>query len=104
MYRQGDVLIKKLSEEITEELEEIKRDEQGRIVLAYGEATGHAHAIKAKEATLMRGKNTNNVYLLIEQPVDLLHEEHHKIKLPAGNYHVIRQREYSPKEVRYVQD
>ena len=47
MYRQGDVLIrrlKKLPPEPEGGSEKVERD-NGRVVLAYGEVTGHAHAI-----------------------------------------------------------
>ena len=44
MYRQGDVLIVPLTGEAPEEADEQAR-EDGRIVLAHGEAIGHAHAI-----------------------------------------------------------
>ena len=34
----------------------------------------------------------------------LIHDEHHPIKLPRGNYRFWQQREYSPKEIRKVVD
>ena len=34
----------------------------------------------------------------------LIHQEHGPIRLPAGEYRVWRQREYSPKEIRIVRD
>jgi hypothetical protein len=52
MYRQGDVLIIPV-ESIPERLDAIDRDD-GRVVLAHGEVTGHAHAIKAEGAVLFR--------------------------------------------------
>jgi hypothetical protein len=52
MYRQGDVLIIPV-ESIPERLDPIGR-EDGRVVLAHGEVTGHAHVIKAEQAALFR--------------------------------------------------
>ncbi len=36
--------------------------------------------------------------------VDLKHEEHGAIHLAPGNYKVVRQREYSMEDVRFVRD
>ena len=105
MYRQGDILIKSVDELDTTNLIELKRDKQDRIVLAYGEVTGHAHAIKNKNSVLMQDKKTNKIYLMIlSNTVDLIHEEHATIKLPMGNYEVKRQREYTPERIVYVKD
>lgn len=113
MYRQGDVLIIPVDEADGEVL---PRDGQGRIVLAYGEVTGHAHAIYDDGAELLqaapqgRAKQAvesvedNVIYLRARETVALRHEEHGTIPIPAGLYRVIRQREYSPQEVRRVAD
>lgn len=103
MYRQGDVLIIPISE-IEEDIQEIKRDKD-RVVLAYGEATGHAHVIKHKHATLYKALANDNRYLrVLENEVVLSHEEHTPIPLPLGNYKVVIQREYTPEEIRNVAD
>ena len=52
MFRQGDVLIIPVKS-IPKTAEPIAR-EQGRVVLAHGEVTGHAHAIRDKQAALFR--------------------------------------------------
>lgn len=49
-YRQGDVLLVRIDNDDTEGYVEVPRD-AGRVVLAYGEATGHAHAIYDDGAT-----------------------------------------------------
>src|SRR3954453_10783779 len=46
LYRQGDVLIARI-DEVPEDLEAVPRD-KGRVVLAYGEVTGHAHAVRGE--------------------------------------------------------
>lgn len=102
IFRQGDVLLTKV--ETTEnELVEINRDEQDRIVLAYGEVTGHAHAIKSDDAKLYKSKN-DNVYLIVINPVDLTHEEHSRIVIPSGNYKVTIQKQYTPGRIINVAD
>lgn len=88
-YRQGDVLIVEVSEEASGKM--VPRD-NGKVVLAYGEVTGHSHAIASKSATLF-AVNENLRMLKLEEEAELCHEEHATIKLPAGNYQVIQQRE-----------
>jgi hypothetical protein len=73
--------------------------EAGRIILAHGEVTGHAHAIDAPEfeASLL-STSENQRFLRLVADVDLVHEEHSTIRLPAGSYHVILQREWTDDE------
>lgn len=102
MYRQGDVLIVAVKA-IPSKLRAIPRN--GRIVLAEGEATGHAHVITDEEAALY-GTDLAERYLsvLAEGGVLLTHEEHDAILIPLGTYQVIRQREYAPEGERQVAD
>jgi hypothetical protein len=75
---------------------------EGDIILAYGEVTGHAHRIKDPTARLwLDGTNT---YLTLKEVSQLTHEEHGPIALQPGVYQVLHQREYSPEEIRRVQD
>ena len=103
-YRQGDVLLVAVPA-IPEDARLVPRD-QGRIVLALGEATGHAHAIADPQAALMEtALQERFLHVLREGGVLLRHEEHHPILLPQGAYQVRRQREYSPGAVwRMVAD
>lgn len=104
MYRQGDVLIIPIKS-IPRNVEVIER-ENGRIVLAHGEVTGHAHAIKDKRAALFSDPKLAAIFMHVsgDVPVDLEHDEHTTIAIPPGNYRVVIQREYSPQEIRNVQD
>lgn len=93
MYRQGDVLLVRV-EQVIGSIEE-PRDGRGRIVLAEGEATGHAHAIHDPAARVVNHRVEGRfLEVLAEGGVDLVHEEHATIRLPAGAYRVVRQREY----------
>lgn len=102
MYRQGDVLVEKVNK-MPKNVEKIEI-EKNRIVLAYGESTGHAHAIHSKNVIMIKCKETNAVFLIVQKECELVHEEHSTIKLPVGDYKVTRQREYSPERIRYVAD
>lgn len=101
MYRQGDVVI--IECDRVDVAKEVDR-EGGRIVLAHGEVTGHAHAIASADATLFMDEATLNRYLDVRAPVTLDHEEHGHIELPSGFYEVRRQREYRPEGLRQVAD
>ena len=106
MYRQGDILIKPI-QRLPPNMEPVCRDPSYRLVLAYGEQTGHAHAIISTNAALYctRG-NDASMYLEITsgKPAELRHEEHGVIMLPVGAYQIVRQREYTPEAIREVAD
>lgn len=103
MYRQGDVLIVPVAK-APENLEPLER-EGGRVILAHGEATGHAHAIAEPGAVLFSETATGRRFLKLLKPAALDHEEHDRIDLPTGDYEVIRQKEYDYMEGwRYVAD
>ncbi len=94
-YRQGDILLLSVPD-IHKDARPVPRD-RGRIVLALGEATGHAHAIADPEATLLEAPFRQRfLHVLAEGGVLLSHEEHHSILVPQGTYEVRRQREYEP--------
>jgi hypothetical protein len=99
--RQGDVLLVP-TKRSTKGFTEVKRDKK-RVILAYGEVTGHAHAILEKDAVLF--DNGNGIRILsVESEAQLVHEEHSTIVLPKGNYEIRIQREYSPEAIRNVAD
>ena len=114
-FRQGDVLITRV-DGTADVGKPVSRD-RGRIVLAYGEVTGHAHAIVSKRAELFelvedRTKDGDDAWARAARilrvsgkaAVELRHEEHATIELPPGDYEVTRQREYHPEELRMVAD
>lgn len=114
VFRQGDVLL-----QFVDELPKGARDitPEDRIVLAYGEVTGHAHAVYP-EVEVIDGKETKKLpaklwdagaerFIQVMEKTALKHEEHAPIPLDPGVYKVIRQREYDPEEAaraRYVAD
>lgn len=102
--RQGDVLVTKVNK-IPAKAKAKDRD-GGRIVLAYGEVTGHAHAIMEETATLfsLLEDGLEEMYLKADGTVVLRHEEHAPITIDKGAYRVTRQREYSPEAIRNVAD
>lgn len=100
IYRQGDVMI--VSGKIPDGAQPVKPTARG-YVLAEGEVTGHAHVIEATplvEAKSMAGQ----LFLRVGGDVQVRHEEHAWITLPAGEYQVIKQVEYTPRELVRVRD
>ncbi len=103
MYRQGDVLLIEVPPEREPRSlgREVARD-AGRIVLAYGEVTGHAHAIADVNAKLYES-SAGRVLVVEPSGVSVVHEEHTTVTLPGGTYFVRRQREYVPGPARSIQ-
>lgn len=99
--RQGDVLIEEVNE-IPSDAKEVGRDEFDRIVLAYGEVTGHAHAIKNKQ--VKHYVSNDAVYLDVVEKSKVTHEEHKEIPLDSKKYRVIRQTEFFGLTPKFVAD
>lgn len=98
--RQGDVFLAKI-DKLPAGLEPVPL-EDGKVVLAHGEATGHAHTI-SQSASLFLEPTTGRRYLEVLAPTSLDHQEHDACPV-AGLYEVVRQCEYSPKAIRNVAD
>ncbi|MEU3920583.1 hypothetical protein [Streptomyces sp. NPDC029004] len=108
MYRQGDVLIMPLGESavpthLVDAPGEL-RDGRGRLVLALGEVTGHAHAVQGPGRLVREAGPLDPMLLHLPDGGRVVHEEHAAIPLPKGWYRVVRQREYVPGSVRIVAD
>ncbi|MER6912188.1 hypothetical protein ABT354_10990 [Streptomyces sp. NPDC000594] len=108
MYRQGDVLIAPVAREavpshLTDAVSE-PRDRRGRLVLALGEVTGHAHAVDGPGRLIREPGPIGPLVLHLPEGGRVVHEEHAAIVLPKGWYRVVRQREYLPGAFRIVAD
>ena len=104
MYRQGDVLVVPI-DELPAGLVPAPRDRKGRLVLAYGEATGHAHVATGEGLRLLcLPDDLESMFLHVQGYGRITHEEHGPIPLPIGYYRVVRQREYVPGAIRPVSD
>ena len=103
-YRQGDVLLCARAE-IPVTAIPVSSDGD-RVIVAFGELTGHAHAFAAHQARLFRDEPSGRSFAAIAKGgAWLLHEEHDPIHVPEGRYELRRQREYAPyRQARYVGD
>ena len=89
-YRQGDLLIRRIGS-LPQGLTKLDTK-----ALAEGEATGHQHRLTLKTAQLFRDDANQRRYLSIEEPTQLVHEEHKPITIEEGTYVVIQEREFDP--------
>jgi len=120
-YRQGDVLLREIKT-IPADAVAVKREaigEAGRVTLAHGERTGHAHALRALSVTGFKKHDSEydamqgfNDFILVggsgaalnHEHVSGIKAEHDAIDLPPGSYEVLQQVEYSPAELIRVAD
>ncbi len=100
LYRQGDVLFKRIAAVPTNGAQK-KRDNG---VIAYGEVTGHTHAVADLEAAEVLEIGEGLYVRVGEDGVSIQHQEHGPIELPAGDYEITIQREYTPEAIRSVVD
>ena len=104
MIRQGDVLL------IPCEVCEIPDNaapvdaENGRLILARGEATGHHHSVVASSTTELLATPNLEMWLLVKEGTALLEHQEHGPCESQGAYRVVTQREYTPSAIRNVVD
>ena len=121
VFRQGDVLLTAVPK-LPLGAKELQRDEHNRIVLAYGEATGHAHAIRESNVMAFQVETAEDAalaglpkvdYILVggstkatvqHEYVDGRKAEHDSILLDPGVYQVAAQVEYTPSALMRVSD
>lgn len=70
--------------------------ENGKVILAYGEGTGHMHAIKDKTTEFFQCEDGRRILLVNDEEAKLVHDEHDTITIPKGEYEIVHQREYDP--------
>lgn len=90
VYRQGDVILKRL--EVEPNLG--GANEKNDLTLAYGETTGHAHRITEGRVKLYALMTGAIVLRVLSEYARLFHEEHADILLAKGDYDISQQREW----------
>jgi hypothetical protein len=75
-YRQGDVLLTEtvLTPEQLAQAVEVPRENGERLVLALGEATGHAHTVRTPGVKLLELDGVRFLHVPPGQPFELRHE------------------------------
>ena len=102
IIRQGDVCLHKCGA-VPSNAIEVKTGDK-RIVLAYSEVTGHAHAIYEDLGQVKVWAIGKVKYLEVMAQVTLKHEEHSAATINPGIYKLPVQVEYSPQELRITRD
>lgn len=103
-FRQGDVLVVP-TENIPESVE-IVAPENGRLIVARGEATGHHHSFPHNRgATLFRDdSHGGSMFVTTTETVLLEHQEHTALPLLPGKYKIVIQRIFQSGTIKTVLD
>jgi hypothetical protein len=98
MFRQGDVLLVPIGPgEVPATAVPAPRDRSGRLVLASGETTGHAHVISGDDVRVLADRDdVGRLFVQVDGHAWLTHEERAAVAVTAGSYRVVRQREFAP--------
>lgn len=95
MIRQGDILFIPMRDE-TLNTQGAKVRDNG--IIAEGEATGHHHRVAIADmpnAELLELGWQRDLYLRVTgDSISIVHEEHHTVTLPKGDYKVHQAREF----------
>lgn len=114
VIRQGDVLLRPTTKQPSANAKRIT--DHGRVILAYGEVTGHCHQVVQSAAPVVTDPDPvapcelfeepdGSRILVLSRPSILTHDEHDPAALDgAVNFEVIRQAEWSLDDVRQVAD
>lgn len=99
--RQGDVLVMKVSSIPVGDWKCVPREE-GSVVLAHGEVTGHK--LREPGVCMLRAEGVSDAVITVASRSELVHEEHGTISLRKGIYLVRIQREWNGGLSRRVED
>jgi hypothetical protein len=94
--RQGDILLTQIDPKDKPKQARKLPAEQGRVILAHGEVTGHHHSIASAHGALLE-TDSGERFLEIKTTTPLEHQEHAPHWLQENEvYRVVRQREFAP--------
>jgi len=104
-YQQGDVLLTKIDESEEKDTirhKQLKKDIMNKVVIRYGEATGHHHRFELKDLipgteVAAYGHQHNDRVDVIKVDggaATMIHEEHNPINIPPGMYKISQVREF----------
>ena len=99
--QQGDVIIRSIVK-IPEGVNRVSKTARG-FILAEGEATGHAHVI---EDDIEMYEKDGVLFIKVDTPITVRHEEHDQISLSKGIYEIgfVREYDFSNEEIRRIRD
>jgi hypothetical protein len=91
-YQQGDVCMQQISSLPKGNAKSVTPN-KGRLILAEGEATGHAHAVAELDGVDLL-EIDGSLYFQTDNKVDIQHEEHKTITVDPGIYEIGTVNEY----------
>jgi len=98
MWRQGDILIEAVKA-IPESASRVNN-----LILAEGDSTGQRHRVKNRKGARLFWGNRGFYLDVFAEEAEIVHPEHHVIRLPKGFYRIWRQREFTDSGSRWVAD
>jgi hypothetical protein len=103
LIQQGDVLIQSI-DKIPSNLKNVKQSKKG-YVLADGEITGHAHVIVDDDIEMMCDE-VGSKFIANDHTVEVVHEEHGMVEIPAGTWKIdiVKEYDHFAEEARKVRD
>jgi hypothetical protein len=118
---QGDVTL--IKADIPQKLLKGKKrkTKAGRVILAFGEATGHHHSLDTKKAYILEPTPELNALfnaqvgipkqasildavLVVEAPDEIKHQEHSGLQIAPGVYWEVIEQEYTPGRIERARD
>jgi hypothetical protein len=107
--QQGDVLIERLIEQTDTSKGRVIVHPSGRVVLAEGEATGHAHVVKCEPGTEAKliDMGDQKILEITGGKASVVHEEHKTItKVGPGQHEIsiVKEYDYDAEEAKQVID
>jgi len=111
LYAQGDLLLERVPD-VLPSGHAVSPGDDGALVLAEGEHTGHRHAIFDRVTMFRDDALAQDIpsglyvgHVKVEDvTARVTHQEHSPVSLPPGTYRVRRQRELEPQDVSLVAD
>ena len=97
IIRQGDVYLVKKSFKKDKPAEPQRED--GKVILAYGEVTGHHHRIEGAKALDFGLDDEGNRLIRVQEEAPLIHEEHSAPTI-IGDYYVHIQQEWQDEPIQ----
>jgi hypothetical protein len=110
LWRQGDVLFRRIPK-----LPQGERKRRASGIVAFGEVTGHTHALAEADqdvAEVWEIGGPDSLFVHISKSgisiqkggATFVHQEHLPVTLPPGNYQVVLPRQYTPAKIVPVVD
>lgn len=102
--RQGDVMLIPVSmDTIPLDAKSIDKVD-GATILAYGEVTGHKHQIYSDLTMHLQDIHSDKSFLIVNEIVSFVHEEHSPIRIMPGTYEVRLQKQRVRGKITRVAD